>query len=122
MLHADHVELLEYAAQYGELLVGINGHAANVLKYQDKAVPVESRRRVLQALRAVQEVLVFEGPDPRELLRQVQPDLLVKGPDYQGIPIPEDQVCQELGVKILYRPGLRLYSSSSILTGATGAS
>jgi rfaE bifunctional protein nucleotidyltransferase chain/domain len=85
LLHAGHVQLLERARAFGDLLVvGVNSDGSvRRLKGAERPV-VEERDRlaVLAALDAVSLVVVFDADDPLELIRALRPDVLVKGGDY----------------------------------------
>ncbi len=85
VLHSGHVTLLEKAAAEGDfLVVGLNDDAS-VRRLKGPTRPVnnqQDRARVLGALQAVGAVVLFSEDTPLELIRQVRPDVLVKGADY----------------------------------------
>ena len=86
ILHRGHVEYLAQAADLGDkLIVGLNTDAS-VKRLKGESRPVndeKSRALMLSALQFV-DVVVFFGEDtPYELIKQVQPDILVKGNDYK---------------------------------------
>jgi len=85
ILHAGHISYLEEARTLGDrLIVGINSDAS-VRELKGAGRPInnlESRMRVLSALTAVDWVVAFSEHTPENLLRTLQPDLLVKGGDY----------------------------------------
>jgi D-beta-D-heptose 7-phosphate kinase/D-beta-D-heptose 1-phosphate adenosyltransferase len=85
LLHPGHVDLLHAARQHGgALMVGVNSDAS-VRRLKGALRPVRSEReraQVLAALSAVDVVVVFDQDTPLELIRAVQPDVLVKGGDY----------------------------------------
>ena len=85
ILHAGHVTYLEQARALGNrLVVGVNGDASvSRLKGPGRPVnSVERRMAVLAALEAVDWVVCFDEDTPESLLRQIRPDVLVKGGDY----------------------------------------
>jgi rfaE bifunctional protein nucleotidyltransferase chain/domain len=85
LLHPGHVDLLERARALGDrLVVGLNSDASvRRLKGEHKPYVNEAdRRRMLLALRAVDEVVIFDEDTPLALIQQVQPDVLVKGGDW----------------------------------------
>jgi D-beta-D-heptose 7-phosphate kinase/D-beta-D-heptose 1-phosphate adenosyltransferase len=85
ILHAGHVSYLEQARAQGDRLVlAINTDASvTKLKGQGRPINVASRRlAVLAGLASVDWVTCFEGDTPEDLLIEVQPDILVKGGDY----------------------------------------
>ena len=85
VLHRGHADLLAEAKKMGDLLVvGLNDDASVArLKGPDRPwVPFEDRAALLAALAAVDLVVPFAEDTPRELIREIEPDVLVKGADY----------------------------------------
>jgi len=85
ILHAGHVSYLEQARAQGDRLVlAINtDESVSKLKGSGRPINTASRRlTVLAALESVDWVTCFEGDTPEALLREVKPDILVKGGDY----------------------------------------
>jgi D-beta-D-heptose 7-phosphate kinase/D-beta-D-heptose 1-phosphate adenosyltransferase len=94
LLHPGHVACLSAARRLGHFLfVGLNSDASvRRLKGPDRPVQSEeSRAQVLSALACVDFVVVFDEDTPQDLIRMVQPDVLVKGGDY----VPEKIVGAE---------------------------
>jgi D-beta-D-heptose 7-phosphate kinase/D-beta-D-heptose 1-phosphate adenosyltransferase len=85
LLHPGHVTLLEKArAKVDRLVVGLNSDLS-VSRLKGPSRPVQSeiaRATVLASLRSVDAVVVFAEDTPLELIRQLRPDVLVKGADY----------------------------------------
>ena len=85
MLHAGHVQYLREArAQADLLVVGLNSDAS-VRSLKGGGRPVNdaaARAAVLNGLAAVDFITVFEELTPLELVRELRPDVLVKGADY----------------------------------------
>jgi D-glycero-beta-D-manno-heptose 1-phosphate adenylyltransferase len=92
ILHKGHVEYLTKARDLGNVLVlGLNTDAS--VKRQNKSPerPInnqDTRATIIAALECVDYVLLFDEDTPYELIKLVQPDVLVKGADYK----PEDIV------------------------------
>jgi rfaE bifunctional protein nucleotidyltransferase chain/domain len=85
LLHPGHVDVLVAARACGDaLIVGVNSDASvRRLKGPDRPVRSEAERAyVLAALEAVDAVAVFDQDTPIELVRLLQPDVIVKGGDY----------------------------------------
>ena len=85
ILHAGHVTYLEFAREQGDaLVVGLNSDDS-VRRYKGPERPVnrqEDRARVLAALECVDYVVVFDQDEPKELIAEILPDVLVKGADW----------------------------------------
>ena len=87
LLHIGHITVLEQARRFGDrLIVAINSDASvSWLKGPTRPIVGETERaRVLAALAAVDAVVVFDEPTPLELIVAAQPDVLVKGGDYNA--------------------------------------
>jgi D-beta-D-heptose 7-phosphate kinase/D-beta-D-heptose 1-phosphate adenosyltransferase len=85
LLHPGHVDVLLGARRAGDhLVVGLNSDASvRRLKGPERPVRSEAERAyVLAALEMVDCVVLFEEDTPLELIRELRPDVLVKGGDY----------------------------------------
>jgi len=85
LLHYGHVHYLEQARGLGDvLIVGVNDDRS-VRRLKGATRPIQSlhdRIRVLAALESVDWVVAFGGATPLRVIRQVRPDVLVKGGDW----------------------------------------
>ena len=85
LLHPGHIDLLIGARRHGDaLVVGVNTDAS-VRRLKGPARPVRTeaeRAYVLAALAMVDAVVLFDQDTPLELIRALEPDVLVKGGDY----------------------------------------
>lgn len=85
LLHAGHMYLLREARKLGDILIVALNSDASVARLKGNGrpiVPQEDRAEALAALECVDSLVVFDEPDPMDLLRLVRPDVLVKGDDY----------------------------------------
>ena len=92
ILHAGHVRYLNEAKGQGDILiVGLNSdESVRTLKGAGRPVnPEADRAEVLAGLRSVDHVVVFGEKTAEELVRQLQPDVYVKGGDYTVDQLPE---------------------------------
>lgn len=118
LLHPGHVDLLERARRLGDrLVVGLNSDASvRALKGPDKPyVGQEDRKRMLLALRCVDDVVIFDEPTPLALVERLAPDVLVKGGDWPVEKIVGADLVLRRGGKVLSLPLLPGYSTSSIV-------
>ncbi len=85
LLHAGHVLYLEEARALGDILVlGLNSDSS-VQRLKGSSRPInkqDERALVLAALEAISYVCIFEEDTPYELIKALQPDVLVKGGDW----------------------------------------
>jgi D-glycero-beta-D-manno-heptose 1-phosphate adenylyltransferase len=85
ILHAGHIRHLEKSRSLGtKLVVALNSDSSvKKLKGNERPInPQDQRKAVLEALRCVDEVRVFDGMDARDLIREVHPDVLTCGHGY----------------------------------------
>ena len=95
ILHAGHVRYLNKARSFGDCLVlGLNTDSS-VRRIKGSSRPINSeldRAEVAGALQAVDYVVLFDEPTAEALIRQVHPDVYVKGGDYTIETLPEGQI------------------------------
>jgi len=99
ILHVGHVKYLQVAKSFGDvLIVGLNSDASvSRLKGPTRPVNIaEDRAYLLAALEAVDFVVPFEDDTPYELIKMIQPDVLVKGGDYEGKAVVGTEFAGEL--------------------------
>lgn len=117
LLHRGHVEYLAQAADFGDkLVIGLNTDASvNRLKGPTRPInDEEARSAVLSALSFVSAVVLFDEPTPLELIRLVQPDVLIKGADYKPEEIVGYDIVTARGGKVATVPLTSGYSTSNI--------
>ena len=118
LLHPGHVELLRHARSLGDgLVVCLNSDSSvRALKGATRpVVPSVDRKRVLEALEAVDAVAVFDETSPAALLDRLAPDVWVKGGDYTEADLPEAAVVRRHGGEIVLVPTVEGYSTTRIL-------
>jgi D-beta-D-heptose 7-phosphate kinase/D-beta-D-heptose 1-phosphate adenosyltransferase len=87
ILHKGHVKYLAKARELGDvLIVGVNSDASvRILKGNSRPVnDLDSRMEILAGLESVSFVIPFQEETPYELIKQIQPAVLVKGGDYEA--------------------------------------
>lgn len=124
LLHPGHVDVLLAARQQGDtLLVGINSDASvRRLKGPSRPVRLEKERAyVIAALGMVDAVVIFEQDTPLELIRALEPDVLVKGGDYTEASVVGAQEVRALGGRVVIVPLTPGHSTSAIVEKLRGA-
>jgi len=118
ILHAGHVQYLQYARSLGDLLiVGMNTDESvrTLGKGPNRPVnPLEDRLFVLEALKVVDGVVPFPQSTPEELIGILKPDIHVKGGDYRIEDMKEAKVVASYGGQIILAPLLPGRSSTSV--------
>lgn len=103
ILHVGHVRYLGAARALGDcLVVGLNSDAS-VRRLKGAARPVNEeadRAEVLDALRAVDYVTIFDEPTAAELIEILRPDVYVKGGDYTMDTLPEAKIVKGYGGRV----------------------
>lgn len=118
ILHPGHIHLLTTAKQYGDILVvGLNSDTSvKMLKGESRPVLDEDARAVILAsLEVVDYVVVFSEETPLELIREINPDILVKGGDYRIEEIVGSKYMATIGGRTYSVPLLEGFSSSKLI-------
>lgn len=121
ILHRGHVEYLAQAADLGNVLcIGVNTDASvRRLKGENRPVNDEyARAMLLSALGFVDAVVLFDEDTPYELIKQIQPDILVKGNDYKPENIVGYDIVTAKGGKVVTMDLVEGYSTTTILDKA----
>jgi len=85
IIHSGHLDLLKEARSYGDkLIVGLNSDKSiSKLKGPERPIIGQSeRKKILLALKYVDEVIIFNEENPLKLIKKLKPSILVKGADY----------------------------------------
>jgi len=118
LIHRGHVEYLEKARSFGDLLVlGLNSdESVRRLKGANRPLMNEEDRAfVLSRLEAVDMVCIFDQDTPFELIKKVRPDVLVKGGDYKLDEIVGRDLVEADGGKVITIPLVEGRSTSTLI-------
>ncbi len=118
ILHPGHVTYLAAAKELGDILViGLNSDASvRRLKGEKRPIMAEDARALLlAALASVDYVTIFDEDDPYQLIRVLQPDILVKGGDWDTASIVGRDLVEARGGKVYSLPFVDEYSTTSIV-------
>ena len=99
ILHLGHISYLREAKSYGDILVvGLNSNeSVRRLKGDLRPINDESdRAQILRELECVDFVIIFDEDTPLNLIRQIQPDILVKGADYKGKEVVGSEIVSDV--------------------------
>jgi ribose 5-phosphate isomerase B len=118
ILHQGHLDLLKWSRNLGDrLVVGINSDAsARALKGDGRPVnSQDNRKAVLESLKFVDEVVIFDDLKPTKLISMLHPTIVVKGGEWLAEQVREqDEIPEDIEVKIF--PIVKGYSSTDIIT------
>ena len=118
IIHAGHVTYLENAKVLGDVLVvGLNTDDS-VRRLKGSGRPVnneQDRALVLDSLRFVDYVTLFNEDTPYELIQEIKPDILVKGGDYTPETIVGADIVMQYGGKVVVIPLVKGKSTSGLI-------
>ncbi|MCX7879939.1 MAG: D-glycero-beta-D-manno-heptose 1-phosphate adenylyltransferase [Ignavibacteria bacterium] len=118
LLHLGHLYYLQEAKKLGDVLVvGLNSDSS-VKRLKGENRPIfnqEHRSSILDALKPIDYVVIFEEDTPLELIKIVQPNILVKGGDYSIDNVVGAEFVQSYGGKVIIIPYLEGFSTTEIL-------
>ena len=113
IIHRGHIELLEKSKRIGDyLIVGLNSDES-IKKLKGDARPInnqDDRKKTLEALRFVDEVIIFNEETPYDLIKKIKPDVITKGGDYTI-----DNVVGNDLARVVIIPTVKGYSTTGIL-------
>src|SRR5262245_3985232 len=118
LLHPGHVRYLQDARALGEaLIIGLNSdRSVRSNKGPDRPITLESERaEILLALECVDAVAIFDDDTPAEIIRRVQPDVLVKGADWGADNIVGRDTVEARGGRVVRMPLSEGYSTTELL-------
>ncbi|HVL68498.1 MAG TPA: D-glycero-beta-D-manno-heptose 1-phosphate adenylyltransferase [Vicinamibacterales bacterium] len=118
ILHPGHVRYLQQARALGDaLIVGLNSDAS-VRRNKGPERPInseEERAEILAALACVDAVVFFDEDTPAEIIRAIQPDVLVKGADWAADAIVGRDTVEARGGTVVRVPIEQGYSTTDII-------
>ncbi|MFO7843733.1 MAG: D-glycero-beta-D-manno-heptose 1-phosphate adenylyltransferase [Bacteroidales bacterium] len=118
ILHRGHIEYLAQAANFGDILmIGLNTDDS-VRKLKGDSRPVQdqyARALLLASLHFVHVVVYFDEDTPYDLIKKVQPDILIKGSDYHVEDIVGYDIVMQKGGEVKTIDFIPGYSTTSII-------
>jgi D-beta-D-heptose 7-phosphate kinase/D-beta-D-heptose 1-phosphate adenosyltransferase len=118
IIHSGHLDLLKEARSYGDkLIVGLNSDKSiSKLKGSDRPIIGQSeRKKILSALKFVDEVIIFNEENPLKLIKKLKPSILVKGADYAKEQVVGGEFVESYGGEIKLVKLTKGKSSSKII-------
>ena len=117
IIHQGHIDYLAKAADLGtKLIIGVNTDAS-VSKLKGKHRPIQdekSRLLILASFEFTDAVILFDEETPYELIKMIQPDVLVKGSDYKAENIVGYDIVTAKGGEVKTLDFLDGFSTSAI--------
>jgi rfaE bifunctional protein nucleotidyltransferase chain/domain len=119
IIHAGHCFYLSEAKKLGDvLIIGMNSdYSVKSIKGENRPINNEEDRAiVLDSLKFVDFVTIFNEDTPYELIKEIKPDVLVKGGDYTPETIVGADIVQVNGGKVVVIPYLEGKSTTNIIS------
>lgn len=122
VIHRGHIEFLKFCKGQGDVLfVGLNSDGS-VRSIKGPERPINNqydRASVLAAMESVDYITIFESDEPLELIREVKPDILVKGEDWADKVVVGQEFVESYGGKVVLAPLVEGKSTSSVIEKIT---
>jgi rfaE bifunctional protein nucleotidyltransferase chain/domain/rfaE bifunctional protein kinase chain/domain len=121
LLHAGHVATLTAARVLGDCLIVCLNSDASVRRLKGPGRPVvgqAERAALLEAMGCVDAVLIFDDDTPEAVLSRLRPHVWAKGGDYGSAPIPEAEVVERGGGRVIVLPYLDGRSTTRLIETA----
>lgn len=118
LVHAGHVQVLERARRYGDLLVVALNSDASVRRLKGAGRPIlgqRDRARLLAAMESVDYVTIFGEDTPLRVVRRLQPHVLVKGADWGRGRIIGSDLVERAGGRVVRVPLVKGHSTSDLI-------
>ncbi|HEX2587858.1 MAG TPA: PfkB family carbohydrate kinase [Gaiellales bacterium] len=122
LLHAGHVATLEAARQLGDCLIVLLNSDRSVSALKGPARPVVSeldRAALLESLRCVDAVVIFDDATPVRTLERLRPHIFAKGGDYSAEQLPETAAMRRWNGQTVILPTLEGRSTTRLIQRAT---
>jgi rfaE bifunctional protein nucleotidyltransferase chain/domain len=117
LLHVGHLHTLAFCAEHGERVVVALNSDASVRRIKGEGrplVPQRERALMLAALNMVDAVVIFEEDTPLELIRALEPDVLVKGGDWAESQVVGADIVRAAGGQVLSAPFQSGWSTTAL--------
>lgn len=114
-IHPGHIAMIEDAGEYGEVHIIVNSDDWLIRKKGFFFQPWVDRKKILEAYTPHIHAVDDTDGSVCEALRRIKPDIFGNGGDRKKDNIPEYNLCEELGIEMVFDLGGGKYSSSSAL-------
>jgi rfaE bifunctional protein nucleotidyltransferase chain/domain len=119
IIHVGHIRYLKEAKSFGDaLVVAVNSDVSTKkIKGDSRPYTDEGERvEILSELSCVDYIILFDDPDVKRLLTELQPDVQAKGTDYTEETVPERDIVLSYGGEVMIAGDPKDHSSSEIIS------
>lgn len=119
-IHVGHIRYIRESARWGDVVVILNSDSWLIRKKGYAFMPWEQRAEIIREIRGVRDVIMATDSDNTvcKSLRSLYPDYFAKGGDRTRANTPEQALCKELNIEILWNMGGEKATSSQELVNA----
>ncbi|MEO0231294.1 MAG: D-glycero-beta-D-manno-heptose 1-phosphate adenylyltransferase [candidate division WOR-3 bacterium] len=118
LIHKGHIYLLKEAKKLGDvLIVGLNSDSS-IKKIKGKGRPVlkeKERSFIIDNIKGVDYVVIFNEKTPLKLIKEIKPDILVKGGDYKEDEVVGGDFVKKRKGKVVIIPYLNGFSTTDLI-------
>ena len=118
ILHVGHVRYLQKTKSLADFSIVMLNSDKSVKLLKGDSRPINSehdRAEILSALSSVDYVVLFEEKSPAELLEKIKPDIYTKGADYTLKTLPERDIVERNGIKVVFIDFVQGKSTTGII-------
>ncbi len=118
ILHCGHLDYLQGAATLGDILIVAVNSDRSVRRYKGEdrpIIPEDQRVEILEAIRYIDHLLLFDEPDVNHLLLKLKPDIHAKGTDYTVETVPERNTVLSYGGQVAIAGNPRINSTTNVI-------
>ncbi|MEA3560294.1 MAG: D-glycero-beta-D-manno-heptose 1-phosphate adenylyltransferase, partial [Candidatus Omnitrophota bacterium] len=118
IIHSGHVKYLSRAGQKGDVLVVALNSDSSTRKIKGKSrplIPQYDRAEVVAGLESVDYVTIFEETTPLNLIKQLKPDVLVKGGNWKRKEVVGKDFVESCGGRVIIAPLVKNRSTTAII-------
>lgn len=116
LVHSGHIHLLKEAKKLGDILVvGLNSDKSATKIKRKPIKNEEQRKEILESIKYVDKVIIFDELNPFHLIKKIKPDILVKGGDYSRETVIGHKFVESYGGRVVIIPTLKGFSTSNLL-------
>ena len=118
LLHRGHVHTLRQAKAAGDILiVAINSdRSVKTIKAPQRPIlPETDRLELIAAMEMVDYVILFDDPDPYQLIAAIKPQVLAKGGDWSSDKVIGADIVEAAGGRVALIPYLKGFSTTEII-------
>ncbi len=118
LIHKGHIYLLKEAKKLGDvLIVGLNSDSS-IKKIKGKGRPIlkeKERGFIIDNIKGVDYVVIFNEKTPFKLIKEIKPDILVKGGDYKENEVVGGEFVKKRKGRVVIIPYLKNFSTTKII-------